>query len=157
MAGGGRDLPAHHLGLRRAKGRCVSKRSIFASSSSVAIVSSPTLACSRPISASRASAGRLLSDASPPARNASRQLLSSAAVTLRSRETSPRACLAPEQPEHRLLLAACRHPPLLPGSERRLGCTSVSGAPRRAHPCSNIHLLAGSYPQSGVSRNCRPG
>src|SRR4051795_10686515 len=89
--GGGRDLPAHRLGLRRAKGRCVSKRSIFASRSSAAIVSSPTLACSRPISASRASAGRLFSDASPPARNWSRQPLSSAAVTASSRETSCRS------------------------------------------------------------------
>src|SRR3954467_15931423 len=66
---GGRDLPAHRLDLRRAKGRCVSKPSIFASRSSAVIVSSPTLACSRPNAASRASAGRLFSDASPPARN----------------------------------------------------------------------------------------
>src|SRR5215207_210601 len=91
MAGGGRDLPAHDLGLRRAKGRSTSKRSIFASKSSVVIVSSPTLACSRSISASRASAGRLFSDASPPARNWSRQPLSSAAVTPSSRETSSRS------------------------------------------------------------------
>src|SRR3954471_21833488 len=91
LADGGRDLPAHDLGLRRAKGRSTSKRSIFASSSSAVIVSSPTLACSRSISASRASAGRLFSAASPPARNWSRQPLSSAAVTARSRETSSRS------------------------------------------------------------------
>src|SRR5690349_8187035 len=91
MAGGGRGLPAHRLGLRRAKGRCTSKRSIFASSNSVAIVSSPTLACSRSTSASRASAGRLFSDAPPPARNRSRQPLSSAADTPSSRETSSRS------------------------------------------------------------------
>src|SRR6187200_2213742 len=91
MAGGGRDLPAHDLGLRRAKGRSTSRRSIFASRSSAVIVSSPTLACSRSISASRALAGRLLSDASPPARNWSRQPLSSAAVTPSSRETSSRS------------------------------------------------------------------
>src|SRR3954454_20326922 len=66
---GGRDLPAHDLGLRRAKGRSTSRRSIFAFRSSAVVVSSPTLACSRAISASRASAGRLFSDASPPARN----------------------------------------------------------------------------------------
>src|SRR3954465_3458984 len=66
---GGRDLPAHRLDLRRAKGRGVSRRSIFTSRSSLVIVSSPTLACSRPISASRASPGRLFSGASPPARD----------------------------------------------------------------------------------------
>src|SRR3954453_21613106 len=88
---GGRDLPAHDLGLRRAKGRRTSRRSIFASRNSAVIVSSPTLACSRSISASRASAGRLFSDASPPARNWSRQPLSSAAVTPSSRETSSRS------------------------------------------------------------------
>src|SRR5215210_4917452 len=102
MAGGGRDLPAHDIGLRRAKGRSTSKRSIFASKSSVVIVSSPTLACSRPISASRASAGRLFSDASPPARNWSRQPLSSAAVTPSSRETSSRS-----SPRNRRSTASC--------------------------------------------------
>src|SRR4051794_9932175 len=91
LADGGRDLAAHRLDLRRGKGRSTSRRSIFASSSSAVIVSSPTLACSRPISASRASAGRLFSDASPPARNWSRQPLSSAAVTASSRETSSRS------------------------------------------------------------------
>src|SRR5215218_6910336 len=60
LGGGGRDLPAHRLDLLRPKGRCVSRRSIFASRSSAVIVSSPTLACSRSIAASRASAGRLL-------------------------------------------------------------------------------------------------
>jgi hypothetical protein len=55
------------------------------------MVSSPTFASRRPISASRASAGRLFSDASPPARNASRQPLSSAAVTPSPRETSSRS------------------------------------------------------------------
>src|SRR5687767_13988658 len=104
MAGGGRDLPAHDLGLRRAKGRSTSRRSIFASRSSAVIVSSPTLACSRSISASRASAGRLLSDASPPARNWSRQPLSSAAVTPSARETSSRS-----SPRSSRSTASCLH------------------------------------------------
>src|SRR4051812_10971568 len=87
---GGRDLPAHRLDLLGAKGRAVSSRPILAPRSSVAIVSSPTFSFRRPISSSRASAGRLLSDASPAARNASRQPLSSAAVTPRPRDTSSR-------------------------------------------------------------------
>jgi hypothetical protein len=66
VVGGGRDHTAHRLDLRRAKGRCVSRRSILVSSSSFAMVSSPTLALRRPISASRPSAGRLLRAASPP-------------------------------------------------------------------------------------------
>src|SRR3954447_14890377 len=97
-----RDLPAHRLGLRRAKGRAVSKRSIAASRSSVVIVSSPTLACSRPIAASRASAGRVFSDAPPPARNRSRQPLSSAAGAPRPRETSSRS-----SPRSRRSTASC--------------------------------------------------
>src|SRR4051794_10881186 len=88
---GGRDPPAHRLDLRRAKGPAVSSRPILASRSSVAMVSSPTFSLRRPISASRTSADRLLSDAPPPARNASRQPLSSAAVTPNSRETSSRS------------------------------------------------------------------
>ena len=67
-AGGGRDLAAHDLDLRRAKGRPPSRRSILASSSSVVMVSSPTLALRRPISRSRPSAGRVFNDASPAAR-----------------------------------------------------------------------------------------
>src|SRR4051812_43240634 len=156
--GGGRDLPAHRLGLRRAKGRCLSKRSIFASRSSAAIVSSPTLACSRPISASRASAGRLFSDASPPARNWSRQPLSSAAVTPSSRETSSRS-----SPRSRRSTASR----LRPADIRRRG-SGVDPSPpawraRSAGPTptptfsSTLHLLAVSYLQSGVSAERRPG
>src|SRR6478609_3860079 len=88
---GGRDLAAHRLDLRRAKGRAVSRRSILASSSSLAMVRSPTFSFRRPISSSRASAGRLFKHASPAARKASRQPLSSAAVTASSRETSSRS------------------------------------------------------------------
>src|SRR4051794_5696979 len=91
LGGGGRDLPAHRLDLLRAKGRPASRRPILAPSSSFAMVSSPTFSFRRPISASRASAGRLLSDTSPAARKASRQPLSSAAVTPSSRETSSRS------------------------------------------------------------------
>ena len=76
------------LDLRRAKGRPPSSRSIFASSSSLAMVRSPTLPFSLAISASRSSAGLVFSDASPAARKASRQALSSAAVTLSSRDTN---------------------------------------------------------------------
>src|SRR4051812_36768044 len=88
---GGRDPPAHRLDLLRAKGRAVSSRPILASRSSAVMVSSPTFSFRRPISLSRASAGRLLSDTSPAARKASRQPLSSAAVTPSPRETSSRS------------------------------------------------------------------
>src|SRR4051795_13481708 len=155
---GGRDLPAHCLDLLRPKGRCVSKRSIFASRSSAVIVSSPTLACSRPISASRASAGRLFSDASPAARNWSRQPLSSAAVTPSSRETSSRS-----SPRSRRSTASClRRADIRP---RRSGVDPPAPAwwarpdgPTPASTSSSIlHLLAVLYLQSGVSKNCRPG
>src|SRR4051812_18344009 len=91
LGGGGRALPAHRPALLRAKGRPPSSRSTLAPSSSFAIVSSPTFSFRRPISLSRASAGRLLSDTSPAARKASRQPLSSAAVTPSPRETSSRS------------------------------------------------------------------
>ena len=65
---GGRSHHAHGLDLRRAKGRPVSSCSIFTSSSSLAMVRSPTFAFRRPISTSRPSAGRDFSDASPAAR-----------------------------------------------------------------------------------------
>src|SRR3954454_23272327 len=91
LGGGGRAPPAHRPDLLRAKGRPASSRSTLAPSSSFAIVSSPTFSFRRPISLSRASAGRLLSDTSPAARKASRQPLSSAAVTPSPRETSSRS------------------------------------------------------------------
>src|SRR4029453_12524392 len=81
-AGGGRDLVAHGLDLRRAKGRPASRCSILVASSSLAImVRSPTLALRRPISASRPSAAPVFNEASPAARKASRQELTSAAGT----------------------------------------------------------------------------
>src|SRR3954452_2314979 len=156
--GGGRDLPAHRLGLRRAKGRCVSKRSIFASRSSAAIVSSPTLACSRPISASRASAGRLFSEASPPARNWSRQPLSSAAVTPSSRETSSRS-----SPRSRRSTASCLRRADIRRRGSGVGPSPPAWRARSAGPTltptfsSILHLLAAAYLQSGVSAERRPG
>src|SRR3954464_15503235 len=99
---GGRAPPAHRLDLLRAKGRAVSSRPILASRSSAVMVSSPTFASRRPISASRASAARLLSEASPPARNASRQPPSSAAATPSPRETSSRS-----SPRSSLSTASC--------------------------------------------------
>ena len=67
--------------------------------------------------------------------------------------------LAPQKPQHRLLLASRRHPP--PRLGRGPGSASVVGALRRAHAHPNVlvhpHLLAVAYLQSGVSANCRPG
>src|SRR4051794_15583765 len=155
---GGRDPAAHRLDLRRTKGRAVSSRPILASSSSVVMVRSPTFSLRRPISASRASAGRLLREASPAARNCSRQPLSSAAAPPSSRETSsrspPRSNLSPA-------------PRLRPADIRRRG-SGVGPSPpawraRSAGPTptpaasSILHLLAAAYLQSGVSANCRPG
>src|SRR5262249_30203660 len=61
------------------------------SSSSLSMVSSPTLARSRAISSSRPSAGRLLRAAWPAARKSSRQPERVAAVTPSSRESSSRS------------------------------------------------------------------
>src|SRR4051812_38315936 len=153
---GGRDPPAHRLDLLRAKGRAVSSRPILASRSSAVMVSSPTFAFRRPISASRASAGRLLSEASPPARNASRQPLSSAAVTPSPRETSSRS-----SPRSSLSTASC----LRRADIRRRGAgpsppawvaRSDGPAPIPSPSCI-LHLLAVPYLQVGVSANCRPG
>src|SRR6187431_1944562 len=67
--------------------------------------------------------------------------------------------LAPQKPQHRLLLAPCRHSP--PRLGRGPVSASVAGALRRAHAHPNRlvhpHLLAVAYLQSGVSANCRPG
>src|SRR5918996_1099539 len=90
-AGGGRGPAAHGLDLRRAKGRPASRCSILVASSSLAMVRSPTLALRRPISASRPSAARVFNDASPAARKASRQALSSAAGTESSLDNSSRS------------------------------------------------------------------
>jgi hypothetical protein len=51
------------------EGEPFSSRSAFCCSSSLSIISSPTLAFSRAISSSRSSAGRLFSAARPPSRN----------------------------------------------------------------------------------------
>src|SRR4051812_36291802 len=158
LGGGGRNLPAHRLDLRRPKGRCVSRRSIFASKSSAVIVSSPTLACSRSIAASRASAGRLFSDASPAARNWLRQPLSSAAVTPSAREISSRS-----SPRNRRSTASC----LRRADIRRRGSgvgpapPAWGARPPRPTPAPTPSSLppppSVAYPQNGVSLNCRPG
>jgi hypothetical protein len=91
---------------------------------------------------------------------------SRAAPSIRSRQGAGLAhrpagdqVLAPQQAEHRLLFASCRHSP--PRLGRGPVCASVGGALRRAHAYPNSlvhpHLLAASYLQSGVSANRRPG
>src|SRR3954468_6937750 len=155
---GGRDLAAHRLDLRRAKGRAVSSRPILASSSSVVMVRSPTFSLRRPISASRASAGRLLREASPAARNCSRQPLSSAAVTPSSRETSSRS-----SPRSNLSTASRLRPADIRRRGSGVGPSPPAWRARSAGPTptpaasSILHLLAAAYLQSGVSANCRPG
>jgi hypothetical protein len=87
LSGGGGDGLADRLGLLGTKGRSARQRW---SSSSLSLVSSPTLARRRAISSSRSSAGRLLRAAWPPARKSSRQPTSVDAVTPSSRERSSR-------------------------------------------------------------------
>src|SRR3954470_25019807 len=72
---GGRDPPAHCLDLLGTKGRLDPSCSILASSSSLAMVRSPTFSFRRPISSSRASVGRVFNDTSPAARKAPLQPL----------------------------------------------------------------------------------
>src|SRR4051812_27364122 len=153
---GGRDPAAHRLDLRRAKGRAAPSRPILASSSSVVMVGPPTFPLRRPISASRASAGRLLREASPAARNCSRQPLSSAAVTPSSRETSSRS-----SPRSNLSTASR----LRPADIRRRGSgvgpspPAWRGAPPRAPPPPPAPPLppppSPPLPPSGVSTNPR--
>src|SRR5262249_47037886 len=83
LAGGGGGGPAYRLSLLGAKGWSARQRW---SSSSLSMVSSPTLACSRAISSSRSSTARLLRAAWPAARKSSRQPARVAAVTPSSRE-----------------------------------------------------------------------
>ena len=154
----GRDPPAHRLDLLGAKGRLVSSRSIFASSSSLAIVRSPTFALRRPISASRASAGRVFNDTSPAARKAPLQPLRSAAVTPRWRDSNSRS-----SPRNSLSTASCLRRADI--RRRRSGVDppppaswARSDGPTPAPTSSSIlHLLAVLYLQSGVSENRRPG
>src|SRR5262249_46386129 len=105
-SGGGGDGLAYRLGLLGTKGRSARQRW---SSSSLSLVSSPTLARSRAISSSRSSVGRLFRAAWPPARKSSRQPARVAAVTPSSRARSSR--LSPRR--RRRTVAALR------GAEKR--------------------------------------
>src|SRR5262249_20690780 len=87
VSGGGGDGLAYRLVLLGTKGRSAWQRWV---SSSLSMVSSPTLARSRAISSSRSLAGRLLRAAWPAARKSSRQPARVAAVTPSSRERSSR-------------------------------------------------------------------
>src|SRR4051794_35316619 len=157
LSRGGRDSAAHRLDLRRAKGRSTSRRSVFASRSSAVIVSSPTLACSRSISASRASAGRLFSDASP------RPGTGRASRSARPRSQPGRARPAPGP---RPAGAAAPFPACVAPTSaavarawarlRQRGGRAPPGPrpplqPRPSSPPCNAYL------QSGVSKNRRPG
>src|SRR4051794_1162389 len=158
LVGGGRGLLAHRLDLRRAKGRAVSSRSILASSSSLAIVRSPTFALRRPISSSRASVGRFFKDTSPAARKAPLQPLRSAAVTPSWRASNSRS-----SPRNSRSTASCLRradirrrrwgvdPPAPAWWARSDGSTPVPTS------SSILHLLAVLYLQSGVSKNRSPG
>ena len=122
------------------------------------MVSSPTFAFRRPISASRASAGRLFSDASPAARKASRQPLSSAAVTPSSRETSSRSSpRSSRSTASRLRPADIRRRGWARARLRQRGGRAPPGPrpPRPPRPSSTSSQSPNL--QVGVSANCRPG
>src|SRR5262249_40318595 len=106
LSGGGGDGLAYGLRLLGAKGR--SARHLW-SSSSLSMVSSPTLARNRAIASSRSSVGRVLRAAWPPAKKSSRQPARVAAVTPNSRARSSR--LSPRR--RRRTVAALR------GAEKR--------------------------------------
>ena len=152
----GRDPPAHHLDLRGAKGRLVSSRAIFASSSSLAIVRSPTFVLRRPISASRASAGRVFNDTSPTAKKASSnrsdQRLSPPGSATAVPDTHPVAGSA-RYPGCAGPTSALRRGPAL---RQRAGRAPTSARPSQCLRPSP-HLLAVLYLQSGFSKNRRPG
>src|SRR5215212_4192614 len=159
LADGGRDLAAHRLDLRRAKGRAVSSRSILASSSSLAIVRSPTFSLRRPISSSRASLGRFFNDTSPAARKAPlQQPLRSAAVTPSWRASNSRS-----SPRNSLSTASCLRRADIRRRRSRVDPPAPAWWARSDGPMpvptssSILHLLAVLYLQSGVSKNCRPG
>ena len=130
-ARGGEAGLTHRLHLLPAKGRPASRRSIFSRRTSPSIVSSPTLALSRAFSSSRSSAGRALSAASPPRRNASRQAESRAAVVPNSRQSVSR--LSPRK--RRRTASRLRWQENRPRSLRcpgRLGSVRPTGALRQS-------------------------
>src|SRR4051812_29393657 len=155
---GGRDLAAHRLDLRRAKGRAVSSRPILASSSAVVMVRSPTFSLRRPISASRASAGRLLGEASPAGGTCPRQPLCWAAVAPSSRETSsrssPRSNLSPAS---RLRPADIRRRCPGVGPSPPAWRARSPGPPPPPKTSSILPLLRGPPPQNVGSANRWPG
>src|SRR6478609_4273561 len=142
FAGNWRDDAAHGLRLPRAKGRPASSRAIFSCNRSRSISAAPSLAFSRSLSSSSPLAGLLVSIASPAARNASRQLLSVAAVTPRLRETVSRS--SPRSSRSTAAVLRCRDilPPR-PGEAAPDSC-GRSASPGRASPfvlSSIIHPL----------------
>src|ERR671929_1453994 len=122
-ARGRRDGLAHRLGLRRPKGRPPSRAAIFCSSSSLAMVISPSLALRRSNSSSRLSRSRSFIAASAPTKARSRHWLRRATVMLSSRATvssgSPRS--------RRVTMASFRW-----AEKRRSGPAPPEGAPASA-------------------------
>src|SRR4051812_35323981 len=118
-----RDGAAHRRDLRRPKGRPPSRAAIFCSSSSLAMVTSPSLALSRSSSSSRPSRSRSFIAASAPTRARSRHSLSRATVTL-----SSRARVSSGSPRSRRVTAAS----LRRAELRRSGPAPPVGAPASA-------------------------
>src|SRR4051812_44332878 len=117
------DGPAHRFDLRRPKGRPPSRVAIFCSSSSLAMVTSPSLAFRRSNSSSRPSRSRSFIAASAATRARSRHSLSRATVTL-----SSRARVSSGSPRSRRVTAAS----LRRAEKRRSGPAPPEGAPASA-------------------------
>ena len=130
-ARGGEAGLTHRLHLLPAKGRPASRRSIFSRRTSPSIVSSPTLALSRAFSSSRSSAGRALSAASPPRRNASRQAESRGRCRAQLAAERLQA-LAPQKTQDRLPLALAGEPTPLTAMPWGLGSVRPTRALRQS-------------------------
>src|SRR6478735_3583542 len=148
FAGNRRDEAAHGLRLPRAKGRPASRRAIFSFSRSRSISAAPSLAFSRSLSSSSPVVARVVRAASPPARKASCQPVSVAAVTPSSRETVSRS--SPRN--SRSTAALLRWRDILPP---RPGATAPDPCARAASPgpaptwfiwSSMAHLSCGNRP-----------
>ena len=129
-ARGGEAGLTHRLHLLPAKGRPASRRSIFSRRTSPSIVSSPTLALSRAFSSSRSSAGRALSAASPPRRNASRQRKAEPLSCPTRGRASPGS--RPAKTQDRLPLALAGEPTPLTAMPWGLGSVRPTGALRQS-------------------------
>ena len=133
LVGHGRDGPAHGLGLRRPKGRSLSRAATFSASSSRSSITSPSLALSRPGSIGSPSVGWV---ARLPRRRSGRS------------RASPRAW-PPSRPR-RATLGRDPHPAT--AAAPLAACAAATSARRGPNPRRPKLLSASSSPPSCGSR-----